>query len=146
MWFLIYKLQATIIHIASTSLAIFTITPNKRSLSLCPNTVMWTRTGQDSHWCHWGSFRWRAAWTGRSAEFCSSPAAPYPPSDPAAALLLPGKRKTHTHTRTHTHHLLSKLAPKNVCFESLQLHKCRTGAPRLPPLIICSCLRSREVV
>lgn len=49
----------------------------------------------DLHCCCWGSFQKRAAWRGCSAEFCSSPAAPYPPSDPAMALPLPANSKKH---------------------------------------------------
>lgn len=89
----------------------------------------------DSRWCHWGSFRWRAAWKGCSAEFCSFPAVPCPLSDPAVARLLPVEAKTHTHTGAHI---------TRVVFLSLKVHKLDAGARYLSPLIICSCLRSWE--
>lgn len=47
----------------------------------------------DLRCCCWESFQKRAVWRGCSAEFCSSPAAPYPPSDPATVLPLPANSK-----------------------------------------------------
>lgn len=84
--------------------------------------------------CCWGSFQKTAAWRGCSAEFCSSPAAPYPPSNPAAVPPLPVNSKTL---------IIIKRYPKTHVFSRSRLTQV-AGRCMLPPPahIICSGLRS----